>query len=72
MSAATPSWIRHGVPAYDPATGMYGTVAGIGEPYTLPGPPDVVYLRPLGGGIEWRADIHQVQPALTPVRGGLR
>ncbi|AEW94580.1 hypothetical protein SCATT_22090 [Streptantibioticus cattleyicolor NRRL 8057 = DSM 46488] len=60
------------MPVYDPATGRHGTVAGIGEPYVLPGPPDVVYLRPIGGGTEWSADIHQVQPALTPVRGGAR
>ncbi|CCB73260.1 conserved protein of unknown function [Streptantibioticus cattleyicolor NRRL 8057 = DSM 46488] len=55
-----------GKPVIDAATGREGTVSGIGEPWMTNRPPDVVYVRPVGGGIEWRVPIDRVRPGPVP------
>jgi hypothetical protein len=54
-----PPALAHGVAVFDEATGRYGTVADA----TLSR--DLVHLRPIGGGIEWRARREHIRPALA-------
>lgn len=55
----SPPSLVQGLPVYDEAAECYGTVAEA-WPST-----DVVYLRPLGGGVEWTASRDDIRPALT-------
>lgn len=49
----------HGLQVYDETAKRYGTVAEA-MPST-----DLVYLRPLGGGVEWTSSRSAIRPALT-------
>lgn len=51
--------LAHGVTVYDEATDRYGTVA---DARIIPGR---VWLRPIGGGIEWCARREHIRPALA-------
>ena len=55
----SPPSLVQGLPVYDEAAECYGTIAEA-WPST-----DVVYLRPLGGGVEWTASRGDIRPALT-------
>jgi hypothetical protein len=51
--------VAHGVTVYDELSGRRGTVA---DTTTSPG---LVFLRPIGGGIEWRARREHIRPVLA-------
>lgn len=55
----SPPSLVQGLPVYDEAAELYGTVAE-----AWPGT-DLVYLRPLGGGREWTTSRGDIRPALT-------
>lgn len=57
-----PEWLTLRTRVLDTVCGEVGTVSGIGHPYVLNEPPTVVYLRPLGGGLEWQCAIDDVRP----------
>ncbi|HEY5837174.1 hypothetical protein [Streptomyces sp.] len=59
MPDATPPTPVPGLPVFDEATGRYGTVADITLSTVS------VFLRPIGGGIEWRARREHIRPVTT-------
>jgi hypothetical protein len=51
--------LAQGATVYDESTGRYGTVSDIRLSR------DSVFLRPLGGGVEWTARREHLRPAAT-------
>jgi hypothetical protein len=51
--------VARGVTVYDESSERFGTVADTGLGTNL------VFLRPLGGGLEWRARREHIRPALA-------
>jgi hypothetical protein len=56
MATTDTNDLAHGVVVVDEATGRRGTVADTTLSATY------VYLRPIGGGIEWRARREDIRP----------
>jgi hypothetical protein len=66
-------WIKRGAVALDTATDRVGEVQHVGPPFAT-GPRaerdrDTVWLRPVGGGLEWESTISDLAPVETGYRG---
>lgn len=69
-ASGTRDWVRYGAHAYDPGSGRVGIVQVLVDPYLTEKCKRVAWLRPEGGGCEWRANADKLQPA--PERGAGR
>ena len=62
-----PAWIKSGALALDTATDRVGQVQHIGAPYASSPAAnkerDKVWLRPVGGGVEWESTVNALAPA---------
>ncbi|MDF4254516.1 hypothetical protein [Streptomyces sp. WMMB303] len=56
-------WLRFGTRVLDRAANAEGQVTGIGEPFEhCTEAPSVAYVRPLHGGVEWKAAVKDLSP----------
>lgn len=62
-----PTWIKRGAVALDTATGRVGEIQHVGAPFaSAPAArkhQDNVWLRPVGGGVEWESTVNALAPA---------
>jgi hypothetical protein len=68
-----PTWIQPGAVALDAATARVGQVQHIGPLFAFAPAPkkerDKVWLRPVGGGVEWESTAGDLAPAATGLQG---
>ena len=68
-----PTWIKPGAVALDTASARVGEVQHMGPLYpqapTAKKDRDKVWLRPVGGGVEWESTAGALAPATTGLQG---